>query len=75
MIEGSVNDLPEPTEDAPPPAPRKTSGLAWAFVFLVFVILTVELLSIEMLGTNANNTFSKIGPVPAPPPRPVPSHK
>jgi len=71
-----MNDLPEPGEDVVPPAPRKTSGLAWAFVILIFVVVVVDVLSIQMLGNNSHKTFSNIGTVPpAPSTRPVPSHK
>jgi hypothetical protein len=75
-----MNDLPEPDEDAVPPARRKTSGVAWAFVFLIFLMVAVDILGTMMLGTNANNTFSKIkhdvgSPPVAPSQGPHPSHK
>lgn len=71
-----MNDLPEPDEDVIPPAPRKTSGLAWGCVILFLIMLIVDLVGISMLGKNANNTFSNIrGVTDAPVKHPVPSQK
>jgi hypothetical protein len=39
-------------------AKRPTANWAWALVFLFAVVLIVDLISVRVLGTNANNTFS-----------------
>ena len=43
--------------ESTPSASRKTSGCAWAFVFLMLVMVVVEMFSIQLLGRNANQTF------------------
>jgi len=43
--------------EATPSASRKTSGCAWAFVFLMLVVVVVEMLSMQVVGRNANQTF------------------
>lgn len=56
-----MSDIPDEDEDAlPKPAPRKTSGLAWALVFLFFVVLVVDLASTMGLGRNAPRTFEHV---------------
>ena len=51
-------------EYAPEEQPKSTRGKRVAVVvgILLVLLVVVELFAIQLLGTNANATFSKIGP-------------
>lgn len=62
-----MNDIPDPDEDAPPPPPRKTSQLAWAIVWVIFLVVLIDILSIQYLGNrNSGETFKRVGSVTIP---------
>ena len=72
------------------PAPndrRRWQGLRVGIAFLALcgVFVVADIVAITCLGTNANSTFSTVGPPPggvnppapeqAPPPRPLPTRR
>jgi hypothetical protein len=39
---------------------RRTSGLAWVLVFLIFLAVVVDMVATMSLGVNANETFRTV---------------
>ena len=48
------------------PSKSKTGSWAWALVFLGGVAIIAEIVSIQMIGSNANQVFSAVGPARPP---------